>query len=52
MQTDQRKGGEPNSGAPKSDKPQEKTAEQPGVKEQRDAARQQPQSPSEPATGE
>jgi hypothetical protein len=52
MQTDQRKGGEPKSSEPKSDKPQEKPAEKPGVKEQRDAARQQPQSPGEPATGE
>jgi hypothetical protein len=52
MQTDQRKASEPKSDEPKSGKPQDNPSEKPGVKEQRDAARQQPQSPGEPATGE
>jgi hypothetical protein len=52
MQTDERKGGEFESEEAKSGEPQQKPAEKPGVKEQRDAARQQPQSPGEPATGE
>jgi hypothetical protein len=43
MKQQQRKDEEPTA---------EKPDEKPGVKEQRDAARQQPESPGEPATGE